>query len=134
MEHVRGSGWSVALSLAARRATRSHRAGNGSGDRCRETDDLLDVSSFYVIQEPGQKLVRVEGTATTVTDTVWNFGFGEVKVDSTAEVSGKPISGARAIVWEQSGRDRDDRGGLRRVSLDERPVITPPEEPTEDEG
>ena len=99
----------------------------------RETDDLLDVSSFYVIQEPGQKLVRVEGTATTVTDTVWNFGFGEVKVDSTAEVSGKPISGARAIVWGS----QDETGTIEAVYvrvLDERPVITPPEEPTEDES
>ena len=92
-----------------------------------ESDDLLSVSSFFVIQAPGENLVKVQGTATTIDDTVWNFGFGAVTVDSTAEVSGRPIAGARAIVWGS----KDETGSIDAVYvrvLDERAVISPPAE------
>lgn len=91
----------------------------------KEADDLLDVSSFFVIQQPGESLVRVEGTATTIDDTVWNFGFGAVTVDSRAEVSGRPVAGARAMVWGS----KDEEGAIEAVYvrvLDERPVISSP--------
>jgi hypothetical protein len=90
----------------------------------READDLLDATSFFVIQGANESLVRVEGTATTIEDTVWNFGFGEVTVDSTAEVSGKPLAGARAIVWGSTDVDGTIEAVYVRV-LDERAVITP---------
>ncbi len=91
----------------------------------READDLLDATGVFVVQQPGQSLVRVEGTASTIDDTVWNFGFGAVTVDSTAEVSGKPVAGARAIVWGSKDEDGAIEASYVRV-LDERAVITPP--------
>ena len=90
----------------------------------READDLLDATSVFVIQQPGESLVRVEGTATTIDDTVWNFGFGAVAVDSRAEVSGKPVAGARAIVWGSKDEDGAIEAVYVRV-LDERAVNAP---------
>jgi hypothetical protein len=92
----------------------------------RESDGLLDVSSVFVIQQPGETLVRLEGTATTIDDTVWNFGFGQVTVDSTAEVSGRPVAGARAVIWGS----KDQTGKIDAVYvrvLDQRAVVVTPE-------
>jgi hypothetical protein len=91
----------------------------------KEADDLLDATSVFVIQQPGESLVRLEGTATTIDDTVWNFGFGAVAVDSRAEVSGKPVAGARAIVWGSTDEDGAIEAVYVRV-LDERAVNAPP--------
>jgi hypothetical protein len=91
----------------------------------KEADDLLDALNIFVIHGPSESLVRLEGTATTIDDTVWNFGFGTVTVDSTTEVSGKPVAGARAIVWGSKDEDGTIEAVYVRV-LDEHAVISAP--------
>jgi hypothetical protein len=89
-----------------------------------ESDGVLRVSSFFTIQAPDQALFRLEGTATSIEDSVWKFGYGQVRVDSTSEVSGKPVAGARAIVWG----NKDQAGAIDAVYvrvLDERTVVPP---------
>jgi hypothetical protein len=86
---------------------------------------------YTVVQSPEtEDLVRVEGTVTTIDGSTWNMGFGQVRVDSRAEVAGEPQAGTRAIVW---GRKHPDTGVFEAVYvrvLDQRPVTPPLEELT----
>jgi len=96
----------------------------------RLVNGFLVASRYQVVQSPDTgKLVRLEGMVTTIDDAIWDMGFGAVRVGSTAEVSGKPLAGTRAIVW---GRTDSDSGLFDAVFvrvLDQRPIVTQPTDP-----
>jgi hypothetical protein len=86
------------------------------------------ANSYHTVEsEQTGDLTRLEGTITKIDETSWE-GFGrELRVDSKARLSGRPIEGARAIVW---GRNDPESGGFKAVYvriLDQRPVVPPPE-------
>jgi hypothetical protein len=97
-------------------------------DAHRVGSDLV-VSDYTVTESPdGPVLVRMQGTVGEIDGSSWTLEFGAVKVDSTADVTGTPAVGVRAILW----CDRDIEGNLEaqyaRV-LDDVPVLTPTPEP-----
>jgi hypothetical protein len=92
-------------------------------------DGFVVASSYQTVEsEQTGDLTRLEGTITDIDETSWE-GFGrQLRVDSKTRLSGKPIEGARAIVW---GRNDPETGGFRAVYariIDQRPVVALPDD------
>jgi hypothetical protein len=91
----------------------------------RQGNDLT-ATSLSVIQPPdGPQLVQLEGTISEIDGSRWTLkDIGQVRVSSTAKVSGAPALGKRVIVWGSQGRDGELEGTFARI-LDQSPVTTP---------
>ncbi len=85
----------------------------------------LVVSDYTVTESPdGPALIRLQGTVSQIEGTRWTLEFGEVKVDSTSDVTGRPDVGVRVILW--CARDTDGSlAALHARVLDDMPVLTP---------
>lgn len=98
-----------------------------------EEDGALTVRRVTTIRGPeGGPVSQFKGTAILIEGSTWDMEIGKVRVNSTTEVSGKPVEGARAIVWYAPGN------GILQATyvhvLDKEPVIQPQEEqPAESE-
>lgn len=85
----------------------------------------LVASNIKVVEEPnGPPLVQLEGTILQIEGSRWTLEIGQVRVASTAQVTGKPELGKRVIVWVTQGRDGDLEATFARI-LDQSPVVTP---------
>lgn len=86
----------------------------------------LVVSDFTVTESPdGPSLIRLQGTVNAIDNTRWTLEFGEVRVDSTADVTGTPNVGVRVILWcSRATQDGSLEARFARV-LDDIPVLTP---------
>ncbi|MEK7247629.1 MAG: DUF5666 domain-containing protein, partial [Chloroflexota bacterium] len=85
----------------------------------------LVASNIKVVEEPnGPPLVQFEGTILQIEGSRWTLEIGQVRVASTAQVTGKPELGKRVIVWVTQGRDGDLEATFARI-LDQSPVVTP---------
>jgi hypothetical protein len=90
----------------------------------RQGNDLV-ASSIAVVQEPdGPALAQHEGTILQIDGSRWTLEIGQVRVASTAEVTGNPEVGKRVIVWVEQGRNGDLEATFARI-LDQSPVVTP---------
>ena len=84
-------------------------------------DNVLVLTRFTVIQGPQDaELIKMRGTIGNIGNTTWSLEIGQVRV-SSATVSGKPIQGARVIVWGDKGNDGVFQVVYAQV-LDERSV------------
>jgi hypothetical protein len=92
-----------------------------------EDDGALTIKQFDVIRGPDDEpLSRFTGTAISIEGTIWSMEIGEVRVaDGATEVSGRPLTGGRAIVWYGPGT------GVSQATyvhvLDQDPVVQPAE-------
>lgn len=96
-----------------------------------EDEGELAITQVEVIRVPDDEaLSRFKGTVLEIQDTTWNTGIGDVRVTSTAEVSGEPRRGTRAILWYGS-HDGVLQAVYVRV-LDDIPVLQTADEETEE--
>jgi hypothetical protein len=92
-------------------------------------DGVLTVAQVEVVTGPeDEPLSRFKGTAIVIEGSTWSMEIGDIRVGSTAEISGEPLEGARAIVWYGPN---DGVLQARYVHvLDEEPVVEPAEAPS----
>ncbi len=99
----------------------------------RDGNELV-VTAYESIDSRGDvELVRLQGTILDIQGATWTMEFGQVRADSTVDVSGEPEVGTRVIVWAQPG----PQGGLEAVYavvLDDTPVLTPTPSPAPPTG
>lgn len=92
----------------------------------RVKDGELSAVALAMTETPGRSdLVRFKGTILNIDNSTWTLEMGQVKVNSKAHVSGKPLVGARALGWAQLGRDGMQEAVYVRV-LDQRAVVELP--------
>lgn len=137
-EGVRGGAWYVSgISLEARSGLQAPEPGSLIAVDADADGGVLRIKQISVIQSPDSPaLSRFTGTVVSIDNTIWTTQAGEIRVASrTSTVSGKPLQGARAIIWYRPGTD-----GVREATyvhvLDENPVVPPAEAtpaPTEGE-
>jgi hypothetical protein len=86
----------------------------------------LVASNIKVVEGPdGPALFQLEGTIIQIDGSRWTLEkIGQVRVASTAQVTGKPDLGKRVIVWVTQDRDGDFEATFARI-LDQSPVVTP---------
>lgn len=90
----------------------------------RRQGNELVASNIKVVEGPdGPALVQLEGTILQIEGSRWTLEIGQVRVASTAQVTGKPELGKRVIVWVTQGRDGLEATFAR--ILDQSPVVTP---------
>ncbi len=58
-----------------------------------------------VLQQPGQEVIRLQGTISSREGDAWTVGFAPLRVPVETKVIGDPAVGARAIVWARQGGD-----------------------------
>lgn len=91
----------------------------------RRQGNELVASNIKVVEGPdGPALVQLEGTILKIEGSRWTLEIGQVRVASTAQVTGKPELGKRVIVWVTQGRDGGLEATFARI-LDQSPVVTP---------
>ena len=94
-------------------------------DTQRDSGIGLVTTGYATVESPDDlALVRFQGTISHIDGTRWNLEFGQVRVASTADVSGEPDVGVRVIVWGERGPDGALQARYVRV-LDDVPVLTP---------
>jgi hypothetical protein len=88
----------------------------------RDGADLV-ATHVTVVEEPQDEgLVQVRGTIGEVDGSRWRLEFGQVRVTSTADVTGgEPQAGVRVIVWGERGTDGNVQARFARV-LDDAPI------------
>lgn len=88
----------------------------------RDGADLV-ATDVTVVEEPQDEgLVQVRGTIGEVDGSRWRLEFGQVRVTSTADVTGgEPQAGVRVIVWGERGTDGNVQARFARV-LDDAPI------------
>ncbi|HUF54293.1 MAG TPA: DUF5666 domain-containing protein [Dehalococcoidia bacterium] len=91
----------------------------------REGDEFF-ASNYDVIVAPEQQdLIRLQGTIKTIDGVSWTMEFGDIRVDSTAEVTGgDPGVGQRALIWSERGVDGRLEAVYVRV-LDAESILAP---------
>lgn len=93
----------------------------------------LHSTGLTVIEQPGQpSLVQLQGTIGQIDGSRWTLEIGQVRVASTADVSGRPDVGVRVFVWGERGVDGTLQATYARV-LDDAPITAPPEEAADGE-
>jgi hypothetical protein len=91
----------------------------------RRQGNELVASNIKVVEGPdGPALVQLEGTIIQIDGSHWTLEIGQVRVASTAQVTGKPEVGKRVIVWGTQGREGGLEATFARI-LDQSPVVTP---------
>jgi hypothetical protein len=91
----------------------------------RRQGNELVASNIKVVEGPdGPALVQLEGTIIQIDGSRWTLEIGQVRVASTAQVTGKPEVGKRVIVWGTQGREGGLEATFARI-LDQSPVVTP---------
>jgi hypothetical protein len=90
----------------------------------------LEATAIKIVEEPdGAPLIQLEGTISAIDGSRWTLEIGDVRVPSTARVTGTPDVGKRVMVWVTQGRDGSLEGTYARI-LDETPITTPAPAPT----
>ena len=88
-------------------------------------DEFLASDYDVVVPPDNENLLRLQGTIKTIDGVAWTMEFGEIRVDSTAEVTGgEPGVGQRALIWSERGVN----GGLKAVYvrvLDAESILAP---------
>lgn len=128
-EGSRSGSWIVSgLKLSPKNGASEPAAGTLVAIDATGTDGTLTVKKLAVIQAPGDPtLSRFTGTAISIQDTTWATETGEVRVASrSTTVSGRPVEGARAIIWYRPGSDGVSQATYVHV-LDQDPVVQPAE-------
>jgi hypothetical protein len=71
----------------------------------RRQGDEFFVNDFYVVETPDDTgFIRLQGTIKNIDGVAWTMEFGQIRVDSTAEViGGEPGVGQRALIWGEQG-------------------------------
>jgi len=68
-----------------------------------EKDQSIVVSQAEPIRQPDQTgLLRLEGLMTQLGEEAWLVGPARIRITEDTKVSGRLISGARAVVWAQA--------------------------------
>lgn len=89
----------------------------------RDGTDLVS-GPLTIIEQPDQPaLVQLQGTISAIDGSRWTLEIGDVKVASTARVSGRPDVGVRAFIWGQRGTDGTLQATYARV-LDDAPILS----------
>lgn len=89
------------------------------------TGSDLTATALKVIERPDDPpLVQLEGTIGQIDGSTWTLEIGQVKVNSSAGVTGTPDVGKRVIVWGTQGKDGTLEATYVRI-LDQNPVVTP---------
>ena len=93
-------------------------------DALREGDEIVGLQ-VTVLETPDESgVVRFQGAIKTIDSSLWTTEFGNIRVTSTAEVSGgDPLVGSRVIAWARPGSDGTLLVFYARV-LDQTSVIT----------
>lgn len=85
------------------------------------TDDVQVVEQANA----EKRLIRLQGTIKTIDGVAWTMEFGQVRVDSTAQVTGgQPGVGQRALIWSEQGVDGRLEAVYVRI-LDAESILTP---------
>jgi len=92
----------------------------------REGGEIVGLQGA-VLETPDESgVVRFQGAIKTIEDSLWTTEFGNMRVTSTAEVSGgDPLVGSRVIAWARRGSDGTLLAFYARI-LDQTSVITTP--------
>jgi hypothetical protein len=95
-------------------------------DARREGDEIVALRGT-VLETPGESgVVRFQGAIKSIDSSLWATEVGNMRVTSTAEVSGAdPLVGSRVIAWARLGQDGTLQAFYARV-LDQTSVITTP--------
>ncbi|MEX0683610.1 MAG: DUF5666 domain-containing protein [Dehalococcoidia bacterium] len=89
----------------------------------RQGSDLFAKSLFVVETTDDHHLVRTQGTISEIDGSRWTLEFGQVRVASTAEVTGgEPGVGQRALIWSEQGVDGELQARYARL-LDDRSIL-----------
>ena len=89
-----------------------------------EPQESRIIGHQTVVLEPSGQggLTRLQGLIAAIDGDVWIVGFAHVRVGKETTVSGKPLVGARALVWARQGSDKGLEATYVYV-LDERSII-----------